>query len=175
MSDIGLKICYTTAHILKEQFPNEIMKITPTTIIEYSKKNSRLLRGGKDVGSMSGCNAYFTRAKPHRIVIKQKILKEQVGWCGANWYSLNPIMENGHKKYYECNGREVKGLPIYGNWALVDLICHELSHHRTKGHAKGFKIKYKRFRDYMTNQIISGKFYQRLDTTQVSNDGSTQH
>ena len=49
---------------------------------------------------------------------------------------------------------------INGNFALIELMCHELAHHRTKGHAKSFKIKYKKFVLYMVNLIISGLFYK---------------
>lgn len=134
----GLAFCYKTAKILKEKFPNDIMKITPTTIIAFSKENSRLLRKGR--GSMSGCYAYFSNAKPHRVVIKQKTLLER------EVYTTKYV---GNNKRHE----------IYGNLALIELICHELAHHRTSGHKKGFKIKYKRLWDYMVNQIISGEYY----------------
>ena len=49
---------------------------------------------------------------------------------------------------------------LYGNFALIELMCHELAHHRTKGHAKGFKIKYNRFFSFMTNLVISGEYYK---------------
>tara|TARA_R110002051_G_scaffold322791_1_gene414197 strand:- start:675 stop:1214 length:540 start_codon:yes stop_codon:yes gene_type:complete len=155
----GLEICYRTANLLKEQFPNEIMKITPTTIIEHSVKNSRLLGGKKGRrGGMSGCQAYYTIEKPHRIVVKQQVLISQEHcWCGANHYSVDPIMQ---KYGHSIVPKRSLNTPIRGNFALVELMCHELAHHRTKGHAKGFKIKYKRHLDYMVNKIISGEFYQ---------------
>jgi hypothetical protein len=171
----GLEICYRTANLLKEQFPNEIMKITPTTIIEYSKENSRLLNRNKDRGSMSGCYAYFTKATPHRIVIKQKTLKESKLYSTyGGKQSLCPNMKKRRVLYRfakcrDCGTRfddeyryidRPERMLIHGNWAFVDLMCHELAHHRTKGHAKGFKIKYKRHLDYMVNKIISGEFYQ---------------
>ena len=161
----SLKVCRTVAGILKEQFPNDIMKLKENTIIEHSKKNSRLLHGTK---TMSGCQAYYSRENK-RIVIKQKILIDQVGWDGTNYYSLNPIMEQYnplHKKYYELrrdendNFRMSYGPTIYGNWALIELMCHEFAHHRTSGHGKGFKVKYLRLRQHMANAVISGKFYE---------------
>lgn len=135
----GLKICYGVANDLKEKFPNDIMKITDNTIIEYSVKNSRLLGGKNGMNSMRNRIAYYTYYKPHRIVIKQKFLKERRGWITK--YNNN------------------KRTPIFDNFAIVELMCHELAHHRTSGHAKGFKVKYKRFLDHMVNEMISGKYY----------------
>jgi len=151
--------------MLKDAFPNEIMKITPTTIIEHGKKNGRLLRGGRKANSMGGCYAYFTRATPHRIVIKQKILKEGIMYStygGSHSLSIVPQ----YKKYVDLYNYTIHGgllggrKKLEGNWAFVDLICHELAHHRTSGHGKGFKIKYHRFLNHMVNKVISGEFYQ---------------
>ena len=167
----SLKVCRTVAGILKEQFPNDIMKLKENTIIEHSKKNSRLIHATSKRNGMGGHSAYYTSATPHRIIIKQKILIDQVGWDGTNYYSLNPIMEQYnplHKKYYELrrdendNFRMSYGPTIYGNWALIELMCHELAHHRTSGHGKGFKVKYLRLRQHMANAVISGKFYEVL-------------
>ena len=69
----GLEICFKTANILKENFPNEIMKIKDDTIIPFSKQNSRKIKSK----SMSGCYAYYTRSKPHRVIVQQKVLAEK--------------------------------------------------------------------------------------------------
>tara|TARA_R110000824_G_scaffold5963_1_gene27378 strand:- start:3776 stop:4285 length:510 start_codon:yes stop_codon:yes gene_type:complete len=159
----NLEVCYKTANMLKAQFPNEVMKIEKNTIIEYSKKNSRLLRSDHDRGNMSGCYAYFTRAKPHRIVVRQKTLKEgklYSTYGGSHSLAIVPR----YKKYVDLYRHTVHGgsrarILIHGNWAFVELICHELAHHRTKGHAKGFKVKYHRFLNHMTNKVLSGEFY----------------
>ena len=133
----GLEICFKTANILKENFPNEIMKIKDDTIIPFSKQNSRKAK----TKSMSGCYACYTCSKPHRVIVRQKVLAEKK--C------LGTKINNQSKRNM-----------LYGNFALVELMCHELAHHKTKGHAKGFKIKYNRFLGFMVNQILSGKFYQ---------------
>tara|TARA_R110000824_G_scaffold4844_1_gene22861 strand:- start:2022 stop:2459 length:438 start_codon:yes stop_codon:yes gene_type:complete len=136
----GLEICYKTANILKEKYPSEIMKIQNDTILPFSKENikrKKFLAGKKSMGLSY---AFYTNYKPHRIIIKQKILK-------------NPSILRTKIK----NQKDRK--LIDGNFALIELMCHELAHHRTKGHAKGFKIKYKKFLLYMINSIISGYFY----------------
>ena len=73
----SLDICFKTANILKSEFPNDVMKIQKNTIIEYKKENFRLL-GNRKRNSMSRCFAYYTLKKPHRIVIRQKTLKDQL-------------------------------------------------------------------------------------------------
>tara|TARA_Y100001949_G_scaffold138624_1_gene120418 strand:+ start:954 stop:1529 length:576 start_codon:yes stop_codon:yes gene_type:complete len=180
----SLKICRCVAKILKEIFPNDIMKLEKNTIIEHCKKNRRL----HGSSSMSGI-AHYNR-QTHRVVIKQSFLINQIGWDGTNYYSLNPIMQKRTKRmvYLKKNGWPEDKIiekeqtirkrffdekssswfygPRYdGNIALIEMICHELAHHRTSGHGKGFKIKYLRLRQAMTNQIISGEFYRRLENS----------
>ncbi len=170
----GLNICYKTANILKTEFPNEIMSITPTTIIEHSVKNSRLLHGTK---SMANRYAYYTNMKPHRIVIKQKTLTEQsLHSTYGSHQSLTPNIKETKIRYIfaKCKRCKTKfddeyrtkmmpsGNDLNGNWALIDLMCHELAHHRTKGHGMGFKVKYQKFLNYMVNQIIGGNYYGRI-------------
>ena len=135
----GLEICYKTANILKEKYPSEIMKIQNDTILAFSKENKRKIRPGKK--SMGLSYAYYTNYKPHRIIIKQKVLSDRS-------ILITKIKNQKDRKLLD------------GNFALIELMCHELAHHRTKGHAKGFKIKYKKFLLYMVNLIISGGFYQ---------------
>mgnify|MGYP004000695539 CR=1 FL=1 len=154
----GLEVCRKVGKMLKSQFPNDIMKIDKNTILAQSKENSRLMHDTKRSG-MGNHLAFYTYAKPHRIIVKQQVLINQDKcWCGANHYSLNPIMES-----YGFNGSMVPkrslNPEIRGNFALVEMMCHEFAHHRTKGHAKGFKIKYKRHLDHMVNKMISGEFY----------------
>ena len=144
MFEPELQLCFKIAHQLKDAFPNDIMKITPNTIIYYSTKNNRLLRGNRKRSNMGGCLAYFTTATPHRIVIKQKFLKK--------------------KRCWKTRLAKEPWVPVYGNFAFVELMCHEMAHHRTSGHAKGFKIKYLRLMSHMAQLLISGEFYKQLYT-----------
>ena len=132
----GLEICYKTANTLKEKYPNEIMKIKSDTILPHQAKNRKCC--GKN---MSGY-AWYTNAKPPRIIIKQKCLAERM--------MLRTKVRNRYDR-----------VMLSGNFAMVELICHELGHHRTSGHAKGFKIKYLKFLQYMVNEMISGKYYNQ--------------
>jgi len=69
----GLKICFKTAHMLKDQYPNEIMKINYDTILPHQAKNRKC--HGK---SMSNNYAWYTNVKPPRIIIKQKCLSDPI-------------------------------------------------------------------------------------------------
>lgn len=138
----GLKICFKTAHMLKDKYPNEIMKIKYDTILPHQAKNRKC--HGKN---MSG-EAWYTNSKPARIIVKQKILSE--------------------RKTFRTKIRVNRDRTIlYGNFALIELMCHELAHHRTKGHAKGFKIKYYKFLHFMVNKIVSGDYYQNFPETKT--------
>lgn len=128
----GLQICIKTAKMLKDEFPNELMKIDKNTILPYSKQYSRLIK-------MNGVGYAKYNTKSHRVIIKQKCLSER---------SMLRTKVINQKDRVLLNG----------NFALIELMCHELAHHRTKGHAKGFKEKYKRFLNFMVLVIFSGGF-----------------
>ena len=130
----GLDICVKVANILKEAFPNELMKIDKNTILPYSKQHSRLI-------PLNGIGYAKYITKSHRIVIKQKILSERK--------LLRTKIQNQSDR-----------VMLDGNFALVELMCHELAHHRTTGHAKSFKIKYKKFLNHMVSIIFSGGLNQ---------------
>ena len=157
----SLDFMYRTARELKDEFGNLVMNINDKTFIAFSKANSRLIHSRRK--SISDCQAYYSYSKPHRIVVNQSFLTSRKGWLGINWYSTDPIMETRTDgsviRLSVFNGtRNVKGPEIFGLIALMEIVCHELAHHRTKGHAKGFKIKYARFWNHMVKQIRSGKF-----------------
>ena len=156
----GLAMAVRCAKHLKDKFPNEIMAIRDNTIIEFSKKNSRLIHGAKN--NMNGCQAFFVQSStPHRVVILQKLLIKREGWLGTNYYSLEPILnDKGTRIWFPCEEENyhARGVNLYGEPALVEMICHELAHHRTSGHAKGFKAKYQKFWNYMKNEILGGNY-----------------
>jgi len=126
----GLEICYKVANILKEKYSNDLMKIKDDTILAHQAKNRKC--GGKN---MSGYAWYTSK----RVVIQQKVLSDRE--C------LRTKVQNYHDR-----------VMLYGNFALVELMCHELAHHRTTGHAKNFKIKYKKFLNFMVSVMFSGDF-----------------
>ena len=48
---------------------------------------------------------------------------------------------------------------IYGNFCLIEVICHELSHYIHLGHKKDFFKIYYKFLSQMVQVVISGEFY----------------
>lgn len=133
--------CVKVVSILKDNFPNEIFALKKNTINISAKRNSRLCK------NVSGGHlAHYHREKPPRICIRQKFLKSPECW------SLNRYFGD---KSYGWLARSVSG-----TLGIVDLMCHEVAHHRTKGHGNKWKLKYAKFLHFMINQIISGGYYQ---------------
>ena len=131
-----LEMCIRIAKTLKKKFPLEIMALKSTTVIIMSKENRGLCKGG-------GGLAHYHNTTPHRICIQQKFLRT-VTCCST---------------YHKYFGKS-KCVVITDLTAMVEIMCHELAHHRTKGHAKGFKKKFLRFYTFMQNEIASGRFYE---------------
>jgi len=48
---------------------------------------------------------------------------------------------------------------IHGNFCLIEIICHELSHYIHIGHKKDFFKIYYKFLSQMAQVVISGEFY----------------
>ena len=48
---------------------------------------------------------------------------------------------------------------IHGNFCLIEVICHELSHYIHLGHKKDFFKIYYKFLSQMVQVVISGEFY----------------
>ena len=131
----GLEICLKTANYLKEKYPNELMKIRYDTILPYETKNKKCHSKG-----MGNYYAFYNNRSPARIIIKQKVLIEKK--------VLRTKIKNQNDRVL-----------LNGNFALIELMVHELSHHRTKRHARGFKIKYNKFMSVISLWLISGNFY----------------
>ena len=127
------------------------MKITDNTIIEFSVKNRHLISDGWKMRSINSIAFYDQRNNV--IVIKQKMLLEREGYMDEKYYSSKP-------KIHQLNIGWT-----YGNFALVELMCHELAHHKTNDnwdtHCEKFRIKYQQFLKFMVNKIISGEFYNK--------------
>ena len=134
-----LALCIKVAEYLKERNINWIMPIKKNSIIPFTS-NRRLCSSR----SLGGSVAHFHQGYPPRICIKQQFLEERKCW--------NYDYEFGHRVAHT----EVKQK---GSWAIIDLMCHELAHHRTKGHGKRWYAKYLNLKSQMALGVISGDFY----------------
>ena len=48
---------------------------------------------------------------------------------------------------------------VEGNWCLIEIMCHELTHPTHLGHGKKFFKLYYKFLSQMAQVVISGEFY----------------
>ena len=48
---------------------------------------------------------------------------------------------------------------LTGNWAIIEIMCHELTHPTHLGHGKNFFKLYYKFLSQMAQMVISGEFY----------------
>jgi len=136
----GLEFCFKVAHILKDKNPDRLFKIEKNSIVAFKTKSRLCSNTG-----LGGSYAHFHQLKPARICIIQKAL--------INFLSRDCTYENGRRVRFTT--RELKG-----NFALIQLMCHELAHHRTKGHTKKWHEKYYFFLGQMALSLISGDFYK---------------
>ncbi len=107
------------------------MAMNKNTIVIYSNRSCKFKIGTSD--------AHYHCIPPYRICINQKFLKQQIGIF---------------RLFDEKNGDVVN----FGNWAIASLVAHELAHHRTKDHSKGFIMKFHRFKAALALGFISGEF-----------------
>ena len=139
--------CVKVVTILKDNFPNEIFALKKNTINISAKRNSRLCK------NVSGGHlAHYHREKPPRICIRQKFLKSPECWSLNRYFGV--VIK---PDFFSVDVREKRS--VVGTLGIVDLMCHEVAHHRTKGHGNKWKLKYAKFLHFMINQIISGGYY----------------
>ena len=48
---------------------------------------------------------------------------------------------------------------VHGNFAIIEIMCHELAHYTQTGHKKKFLKLYYKFLSQMVQTVISGEFY----------------
>lgn len=106
------------------------MAIKENTIVMHSTKLCKFKIGTSD--------AHYHDTKPYRICINQKFLKQQIGIF---------------RLFDEKNGDVIHT----GNWSIAALMAHELAHHGTISHNKGFIKKFYRFKAALAIGFISGQ------------------
>ncbi len=136
----SLNICIGIAKILYRLNPSNGMPIKNNSIVAFTTKG-RLCNNS----SMSN-DAHYHNTTPHRICVRQKFLQER----------------HGQTCEYQF-GHVVRGTftDLFGNFAIIELICHETAHHRTKGHGKIWYAKYNKQMTQMALLIISGDLYKQ--------------
>ena len=146
----SLRVCRKVFAILKQKNPHQLPdKINIIAYRENSRKCS-VAQEDKRLGMKDDYKnwvAHFDHpflTTPH-ICIKQDFLffpfdiptrkKKDQGKAAPRW------------KY--CNG----------NWILIEVMCHELSHSVVLGHDKDFFKLYHHFLSQMASSVFTGDFY----------------
>ena len=140
--------------ILKRKNPELKLSIHKNTIVPYRKnsKYEKQLDRAPSRTMLAHCHwsGLFQPDKRPHICIKQRFLY---------W----PIVSPTHTDYGR-GGISDKLFPgwswLEGNFALMDIMCHELSHLTELGHGKKFLKLYLKYLSQMAESIISGEFYR---------------
>ena len=145
------------------------MPIYDDTIVAY-RKNSKYCIYHEDgecdneVAHFHNCRYQITTANGPRICIQQEFLFW--AWTIATHKTDGPnkVPIKSQKKMV-TDGTFFKHLPLLdGNFALIEIVCHELAHFTQLGHSKKFLKVYLKFLSQITGLVISGMFYRSLFT-----------
>ena len=143
----NLRKCRKIAKILKQKNPKLVMDLNANTIVVY-RKNSKLCctyhRLSKD--SIAHQHWDFCPSNPSGICIKQDFL-------------FFPWLYSTYSDYVSRNPYH----QLEGNWAIIDLICHEIAHFAGSSthsiHGKKWLDIYQKFLRQMALEVISGNYY----------------
>ena len=144
----NLRKCRKIAKILKQKNPKLVMDLNANTIVVY-RKDSKLCcpyhRLGKD--SIAHQHWDFCLSNPSGICIKQDFL-------------FFPSLSSTYSHYVS---RKPYSAWLEGNWALIDLLCHEIAHFAGSStrsiHGKKWLDIYQKFLRQMALEVISGNYY----------------
>ena len=139
--------CRKVAKILKQRYPKLVMDLNNNTITVY-RKDSKLCcpyhRLSKD--SIAHQHWDFCLSNPSGICIKQDFL-------------FFPWLYSTYSDYVSRNPYH----QLEGNWAIIDLICHEIAHFAGSSthsiHGKKWLGIYQKFLRQMALEVISGNYY----------------
>ena len=146
----NLRLCRKVFAILKQKNPHIFYPLDHIDIIAH-RQNSRKCSiasedkrlGIKDNGSWIAHFDHPFAVTPH-ICIKQYFLF--FPFDTPTYQAIGPD-KTKHLQY------------LSGNWILIEVMCHELSHYLQLGHGKDFFKIYYKFLSQMAEAIFSGDFY----------------
>tara|TARA_Y100000310_G_scaffold20361_1_gene19814 strand:+ start:272 stop:859 length:588 start_codon:yes stop_codon:yes gene_type:complete len=154
----NLTICRKIAVMLKQKNPDQVMRLYKNTIVAY-RKNSKVNkhRGYAEESPISGDTiAHMHVDDPH------------FGVCITQHFLFHATCLND------------SNVIIEGNWALIDVVCHELAHFSTHGedewdsntstwntHGKAFQKVYQKFLRQMVLEVISGNYYTSINSIEL--------
>ena len=149
--NVNLGKCRKIVKILKQKYPKLVMDLNNNTIVVY-RKHSKFCcnkqHSNHRLGKYSIAHQHWdTCRNPSGICIKQEIL-------------FFPLLASTYNEYVS---RKPHSLYLEGNWALIDLLCHEIAHFigsSTRSiHGKKWLDIYQKFLRQMALEVISGNYY----------------
>jgi len=152
----SLRLCRKVFAILKQKNPDLIPDYVD--ILAYRKNNKKChihdacRKLGIEDNALGNWIAHFDDRQGHvpHICIKQDFLFFPFG------------IPTSRKDYGPRSSRKKKVLRrkfCKGNWILIEVSVHELSHYVHLGHDEDFFKIYHKFLSQMAQMVISGEFY----------------
>ena len=174
----NLAKCRIIALTLKQKNPDQVMELSKDTISVH-RKNSRFCDGATMNKVFSLSEYVGMNKKPIFTIYRgRKVFWSTIGHmhndecyppfgvCIKQSFLFDPITKNDSKVWIE------------GNWALIDLVCHELSHFSTRyehcSHGKAFQKVFQKFIRQMALEVISGNYYTSTNDIEL-NDMHPDH
>ena len=165
----NLKKCIKIANMLKQKNPWEVVPIrcscqqlqTQSSLCEYHRitiavyrKNSKVCWGN---GRKSSNNtiAHTHSFPPLAICIRQGYLFDP--WSVGT--------KKGKGSWYDVPKSGDSAL-MFGNWSLIELVCHEIGHFRGSDnsiHGKKWYNLFQKFLRQMAQEVISGNYYKVIN------------
>ena len=144
--------CRKIAKILKQKFPKLVMDLNDNTIVVYRKHSRFCYPNGREMSKDAVAHEHpnFSPRYPLLsgvICIKQNFLF--FPWSNSS-YRVESI-----PKYHS--------VVIFGNWSLIDIMCHEIAHFLGSSnrsiHGKKWYNIFLKFLRQMALEVISGNYY----------------
>ena len=144
----SLKLCRKVFAILKQKNPDLIPD--NIDIVAYRKNSKKchfydgMKKGYEDT---EGWIAHFDQ---HFLMPPHVCLKQDFLFFPLTIPTCEDDPDNVPKKRMQL---------IEGNWAIIEIMCHELTHSIIIGHDKDFFKLYYKYLSQMAQMVISGEFY----------------
>ena len=140
--------------MLKQKNPDQVMRLYKNTIMVY-RKNSRFNK-----------HRHYAENPP--------MLDDSVAHMHVDDPHFGVCITQHFLFHAECMSDSNEWLE--GDWALIDVVCHELAHFTAHGedewdsntstwnaHGKAFQKAYQKFLRQMALEVISGNYYTSIN------------
>ena len=153
----NLKKCRKIADMLKQKNPWEVMPIYRNTIAVYRKGSKVCWRNGREMNK--DAIAHQHSFPPFAVCIRQEYLFDP-------WSVGTKKGKGSWSPKYNVPKSGASAL-IFGNWCLIELLCHELAHFRGSNnnsvHGKKWYNLFQKFLRQMAQEVISGNYYKVMN------------